>query len=77
MLTPALSFSLIGVIIGEFIGAQVGLGKVIIEAEATLETADMMVALFVLMAVGVTLALLIRQLQAYLLRWQSHFSKTG
>ena len=77
MLTPALSFSLIGVIIGEFIGAQVGLGKVIIEAEATLETADMMVALFVLMAVGVTLALLIRRLQAYLLRWQSHFSENG
>jgi NitT/TauT family transport system permease protein len=75
MLTPALSFSLIGVIIGEFIGAQVGLGKVIIEAEATLETADMMVALFVLMVVGVVLALLIRQLQAYLLRWQSHFSE--
>jgi len=77
MLTPALSFSLIGVIIGEFIGAQVGLGRLIIEAEATLETADMMVALFVLMAVGVVLALLIRKLQRYLLRWQSHFSEHG
>jgi len=75
VLTPALSFSLIGVIIGEFIGAQVGLGKIIIEAEATLETADMMVALFVLMFVGVTLALMIRRLQSYLLRWQSHFSE--
>lgn len=75
VLTPALSFSLIGVIIGEFIGAQVGLGKIIIEAEATLETADMMVALFVLMFVGVGLALLIRRLQSYLLRWQSHFSE--
>ncbi len=74
VLTPALSFSLIGVIIGEFIGAQVGLGKIIIEAEATLETADMMVALFVLMIVGVALALLIRRVQAYLLRWQSQFS---
>ena len=75
VLTPALSFSLIGVIIGEFIGAQVGLGKIIIEAEATLETADMMVALFVLMIVGVGLALMIRRLQAYLLRWQSQFSE--
>jgi len=73
VLTPALSFSLIGVIIGEFIGAQVGLGKIIIEAEATLETADMMVALFVLMIVGVVLALLIRRIQRYLLRWQSQF----
>ncbi len=71
-LTPALSFSLIGVIIGEFIGAERGLGKIIIEAEATLETADMMVALFVLMAVGVTLSQLIRRVQGYLLRWQTH-----
>ena len=39
--------------------------------------ADMMVARFVLLAVGVTLALLIRRLQAYLLRWQSHFSEHG
>ena len=75
VLTPALSFSLIGVIIGEFIGAQVGLGKIIIEAEATLETADMMVALFVLMIVGVALALLIRRVQVYLLRWQSQFNE--
>ena len=74
-LTPAISFSLIGVIVGEFIGAERGLGKIIIEAEATLESADMMVALFVLMAVGVALALGIRRVQAYLLRWQAHFSE--
>src|SRR5262245_13093985 len=33
-LTPAVSFALIGVIVGEFIGAERGLGKLIIEAEA-------------------------------------------
>ena len=74
VLTPAISFSLIGVIIGEFIGAQQGLGKIIIEADATAESAGMMVALLVLMVVGVVLALLIRRVQAYLLRWQSQFS---
>ena len=74
-LTPAISFSLIGVIVGEFIGAEKGLGKIIIEAEATLETADMMVALFVLMTVGVALAVGIRRLQSYLLRWQAHFGQ--
>jgi len=72
-LTPAVSFSLIGVIVGEFIGAERGLGKIIIEAEATLETADMFVALFVLMVVGVALAVAVRRLQAWLLRWQPHF----
>ena len=55
-LTPAVSFSLIGVIVGEFIGADKGLGKIIIESESTMETADMMVSLFVLMIVGVLLA---------------------
>ena len=48
-LTPIVSFSLIGVIVGEFIGADKGLGKIIIESESTMETADMMVSLFVLM----------------------------
>ena len=75
-LTPAVSFSLIGVIVGEFIGAEKGLGKVIIEAEATLESADMMVALFVLMVVGVILALGVRRLQSHLLRWQAHFDRS-
>ncbi len=72
-LTPAVSFSLIGVIVGEFIGAERGVGKIIVEAEARAQAADMMVALFVLMIVGVALALGIRRVQSYLLRWQAHF----
>jgi sulfonate transport system permease protein len=74
-LTPAVSFSLIGVIVGEFIGAERGVGKIIVEAEARAQAADMMVALFVLMIVGVALALAIRRVQSYLLRWQAHFQK--
>lgn len=76
-LTPAVSFSLIGVIVGEFIGAERGVGKIIVEAEARAQAADMMVALFVLMVVGVLLAFVIRRVQAYLLRWQAHFQKGG
>jgi NitT/TauT family transport system permease protein len=72
-LTPAVSFSLIGVIVGEFIGAERGVGKIIVEAEARAQAADMMVALFVLMIVGVALALTIRRIQGYLLRWQAQF----
>jgi NitT/TauT family transport system permease protein len=72
-LTPAISFALIGVIVGEFIGAERGLGKLIVEAEARAEAADMMVAVFVLMIVGIVLALAIRRVQGYLLRWQAHF----
>lgn len=72
-LSPAISGSLIGVIVGEFIGAERGLGKLIVEAEAKAEAADMMVAIFVLMVVGIALTAAIRRLQAYLLRWQAHF----
>ena len=71
-LTPAISFALIGVIVGEFIGAEKGIGRLIIESEARGEASGMMVAVTILMLVGVVLAALIRRLQAYLLRWQQH-----
>jgi NitT/TauT family transport system permease protein len=69
-LTPAISFALIGVILGEFIGSQQGIGRMIIEAEARGEAAGMMVAIFVLMVVGVVLASIVRRVQNYLLRWR-------
>ena len=72
-LTPAVSFSLIGVIVGEFIGAERGLGRMIIEAEARANAAEMMVAIFVMMIVGVVLAAIVRRVQSYLLRWQPQF----
>jgi NitT/TauT family transport system permease protein len=74
-LTPAVSFALIGVIVGEFIGAERGLGKLIIEAEARANAAEMMVAIFVMMIVGIVLALVVRRVQSYLLRWQPQFEE--
>ena len=74
-LTPAVSFALIGVIVGEFIGAERGLGKLIIEAEARANAAEMMVAIFVMMIVGIFLAFIVRRIQAYLLRWQPQFEQ--
>jgi NitT/TauT family transport system permease protein len=75
-LTPAISFALIGVIIGEFIGAERGIGRLIIESEARGEAAGMMVAVIVLMLVGVVLSALIWRLQVYLLRWQPHHQRS-
>jgi NitT/TauT family transport system permease protein len=72
-LMPAVSFALIGVIVGEFIGAERGLGKLIIEAEARANASEMMVAIFVMMVVGMLLAFIVRSLQCYLLRWQQQF----
>ncbi len=74
-LTPAVSFALIGVIVGEFIGAERGLGKLIIEAEARANAAEMMVAIFVMMIVGIILAFVVRRIQSYLLRWQPQFEQ--
>jgi len=71
-LSPAISFALIGVIVGEFIGAEHGIGRLIIESEARAEASGMMVAVIVLMLVGVVLSALIWRLQTYLLRWQQH-----
>ena len=72
-LSPAISFALIGVIVGEFIGAERGLGKLIIEAEARANASEMMVAIFAMMIVGIVLAAIVRRVQSYLLRWQPQF----
>jgi NitT/TauT family transport system permease protein len=69
-LSPAISFALIGVIVGEFIGAERGIGRLIIESEARAEASGMMVAVIVLMLVGVALSSIIWRLQAHLLRWR-------
>ena len=73
-LSPAASLALIGVIVGEFIGAQRGIGRLIIESQARAEAAGMMVAVVVLMIVGMILSYVIGRLQRYLLRWQAHMS---
>ena len=69
-LSPAISFALIGVIVGEFIGSERGLGRIMMEAEARGEASAMMAAILVLMVVGVALSFAVRALQSYLLRWQ-------
>lgn len=69
-LTPAISFALIGVVVGEFIGAERGIGRLIIESQARADAAGMMVAVLVLMVVGMLLTAAIKRLQDHLLRWQ-------
>jgi NitT/TauT family transport system permease protein len=69
-LTPAISFALIGVVVGEFIGAERGIGRLIIESEARADAAGMMVAVVVLMVIGMLLTATIKRLQDHLLRWQ-------
>jgi len=71
-LTPSISFALIGVVVGEFLGGESGggLGYLIIQSLGTLNAADMMVAMISLGLIGIVMALGIRQLEARLLRWR-------
>jgi NitT/TauT family transport system permease protein len=74
-LTPSVSFALIGVVIGEFIGGESGggIGYLIIASLGTLNAADMMVALIVLAATGIVLALAIAKVETRLLRWRPEY----
>jgi len=76
-LTPSISFALIGVVVGEFLGGESGggLGYLIIQSLGTLNAADMMVALVSLGAIGIVMALGIKQVEMRLLRWRPEHRK--
>jgi NitT/TauT family transport system permease protein len=74
-LTPSISFALIGVVVGEFLGGESGggLGYLIILSLGTLNAADMMVALIALGVIGIAMALGIKQIEKRLLRWRPEY----
>ena len=72
-LPNAVSFSLIGVVLSEFVGSTTGMGYLMIVALSTLNSAEMFAALTVLSVVGVTLVMLFRMLEQRLLRWSPEF----
>ena len=76
-LTPSISFALIGVVVGEFLGGESGggLGYLIIQSLGTLNAADMMVALLTLGAIGIVMALGIKQIEMRLLRWRPEYQR--
>ena len=72
-LPNAVSFSLIGVVISEFVGSTTGMGYLIIVSLSTLNAADMFASLTVLSAVGVTLVSLFQIIERRLLQWSPEF----
>lgn len=72
-LPNAVSFSLIGVVLSEFVGSTTGMGYLIIVALSTLNSAEMFAALTVLSVVGVVLVVMFRMLERRLLRWAPEF----
>ena len=76
-LTPSISFALIGVVVGEFLGGESGggLGCLIIQSLGTLNAADMMVALVALGLIGIVMALGIKQVETRLPRRRPEYRR--
>ena len=72
-LPNAVSFSLIGVVISEFVGSTTGMGYVIILSLSTSNASDMFAALAVLSLVGVSLVTIFQMIERRLLRWSPEF----
>lgn len=69
-LKVGVTLSVIGAVVGEFVGADRGLGVLVNLARGLFDTPLMFVALFTLMAIALTLYLLVSLLESALLRWR-------
>jgi NitT/TauT family transport system permease protein len=70
VLPLAMSASIIGVVVGEFVGGAQGLGYIITVALGQLEATDLFVALITLCLVAVALIALAARLERRLLHWR-------
>lgn len=65
----AIVFSVLGAIVGEFVGSQRGLGNLILQFHTSLDIAGMFAVLILLAALGVGLHLVIRAIQRRVIFW--------
>jgi NitT/TauT family transport system permease protein len=72
-LPNAVSFSLIGVVISEFVGSTTGMGYLIVTSLATMNSADMFATITVLGAVGLVLVSVISLVEERVLHWSPEF----
>ena len=68
-LQVAVIFSLLGAIVGEFVGSRAGLGNLIRQMNINLDTAGVFAVLVCLSSIGITLHLIMRWVQKKLLFW--------
>jgi NitT/TauT family transport system permease protein len=66
------TLSVIGAVVGEFVGAKSGLGFLVNVGRGFYDTALVFVAVFTLIALALTLYGLVSLLESRLLRWQQH-----
>ena len=68
-LQVAVIFSLLGAIVGEFVGSRAGLGNLIMQMNINLDTAGVFAVLVCLSSIGILLHLIMRWIQKKLLFW--------
>lgn len=75
-LNVAVILALTGAIVAEFVGAQRGLGVLLLQAQANLDTAGMLVILVMLAAIGMTASTLVRRIERRATSWVSRREDT-
>lgn len=75
-LPNAVSFSLIGVVISEFVGSTTGMGYLIVTSLATMNSTDMFATITVLGVIGIVLVSFIGVIERRLLHWSPEFRRT-
>lgn len=70
-------FSILGAIVGEFVGSNAGLGNLILQMNFNLDTAGVFGALVCLSAMGITLHLIMQRIQKRLLFWAEDTKATS
>jgi len=68
-LNMAAAFSVVGAVVGEFVGAQAGLGVLILQMEAQADTGGSFAVCVVLSVIGIVLTGLLRRIQRRVLHW--------
>lgn len=66
----AVANSMIGAIVAEFVGAQKGLGVLILQAQGRMETAAVFALLIILSVLGIVMNLAVRMLRKAVVRWE-------
>lgn len=76
-LKVAIAFAIVGAVVGEWVGANQGLGYLLLWANANLDTPMLFSVLIVLMAMGVILYYLIVWLESLTIPWHVGIRETG
>lgn len=74
-LAVAIVLALTGAVVAEFVGAQRGLGVLLLQAQANLDTAGMFAVIIVLALIGLSGNLIVVSLERRLLYWIDHRHK--